>query len=56
MNYKVVENFLSNIYQFSFENRIIIIILWVFIMFILLRNLAKKDNEFYLKDFFKKKK
>ena len=55
MNYKIIENFLSNIYQFSFENRIIIIILWVFIMFILLRNLAKKDNEFYLKDFFKKK-
>ena len=55
MNYKIIENFLSNIYQFSFENRIIVIILWVFIMFILLHNLAKKDNEFYLKDFFKKK-
>ena len=55
MNYKIIENFLSNIYQFSFENKIIVIILWIFIMFILLRKLAKKDNEFYLKDYFKKK-
>ena len=55
MNYKVVENFLSNIYQFSFENKIIVIILWIFIMFIFLRKLAKKDNEFYLKVYFKKK-
>ena len=56
MNYKIIENFLSNIYQFGFENKIILIILWIFIMFVLLRKLAKKDNEFYLKDFFKKKK
>jgi len=55
MNYKIIENFLSNIYQFSFENKIIVIILWIFIMFIFLRKLAKKDNEFYLKDYFKKK-
>jgi len=54
MNYKVVENFLSNIYHFGFENKIIVIILWIAIMFFLLRKLAKKDNEFYLKDFFKK--
>ena len=55
MNYKIIENFLSNIYQFSFENKIIVIIVWILIMFIFLRKLAKKDNEFYLKDFFKKK-
>ena len=55
MNYKIIENFLSNIYQFSFENKIIVIIVWILIMFILLRKLAKKDNEFYLKDYFKKK-
>ena len=55
MNYKIIENFLSNIYQFSFENKIIVIILWIFIMFIFLRKLSKKDNEFYLKDYFKKK-
>tara|TARA_Y100001970_G_C13483420_1_gene485510 strand:+ start:136 stop:306 length:171 start_codon:yes stop_codon:yes gene_type:complete len=56
MNYKIIENFLSNIYQLAFENKIIVIILWALIMFFLLRKLAKKDNEFYLKDFFKKKK
>jgi len=56
MNYKIIENFLSNIYQFGFENKIFVIILWALIMFFLLRKLAKKDNEFYLKDFFKKKK
>ena len=55
MNYKIIENFLSNIYQLGFEYKLIVIILWIVIMFILLRKLAKKDNEFYLKDFFKKK-
>ena len=55
MNYKIIENFLSNIYQLRFEYKIIVIILWAVIMFLLLRKLAKKDNEFYLKDFFKKK-
>jgi len=55
MNYKIIENFLSNIYQFSFENKIIVIIVWILIMVIFLRKLAKKDNEFYLKDYFKKK-
>tara|TARA_B100000965_G_scaffold136565_1_gene113612 strand:+ start:148 stop:330 length:183 start_codon:yes stop_codon:yes gene_type:complete len=55
MNYKIIENFLSNIYQLGFENKIIVIILWALIMYFLLRKLAKKDNEFYLKDFFKKK-
>ncbi len=56
MNYKIIENFLSNIDQLGFEYKIIVIILWIVIMFILLRKLAKKDIEFYLKDFFKKKK
>jgi hypothetical protein len=56
MNYKIIENFLSSIYQLGFEYKIIVLILWIVIMFILLRKLAKKDNEFYLKDFFKKKK
>ena len=55
MNYKIIENFLSNIYQLGFEYKLIVIILWIVIMFLLLRKLAKKDNEFYLKDFFKKK-
>ena len=54
MNYKVVENILSNIYQFAFDNKIIVAVLWIAVMFFLLRKLSKRDNEFYLKDFFKK--
>ena len=56
MNYKIIENFLSNIYQLGFEYKLIVIILWIFILFIFLSKLAIKDNEFYLIDFFKKKK
>tara|TARA_Y100001970_G_scaffold263760_1_gene349582 strand:+ start:389 stop:562 length:174 start_codon:yes stop_codon:yes gene_type:complete len=55
MNYKIIENILSNIYQFAHDNKIITLIFWIVIMFFLLRKLSKKDNEFYLKDFFKKK-
>ena len=56
MNYKIVENFLSTIYQFGSEHRMFVAILWLVFMFFLLRKLAKKDNDFYLKDFFKKNK
>ena len=55
MNYKIIENLLSNFYQFAFENKIVVAIIWIVIMFFLLRKLSKRDNEFYLKDFFKKK-
>ena len=55
MNYKIVEELLGNIYLFAFENRFIVIILWFVLMFFLLRKLSKKDNDWYLKDFFKKK-
>jgi len=55
MNYKIIENFFENIYQLVFEYRIIVIIFWFALMFFLLRKLAKKDNEWHLKDFFKKK-
>ena len=30
MNYKVVENILSNIYQFAFDNKIIVAVLCTF--------------------------
>ena len=55
MNYKIIESILSNVYQFAFENKIIVAVLWFVLMFFLLRKLAKKDNDFYLKNFFKKK-
>ena len=56
MNYKIIENLFSNILQLVNEHRIIAIIIWLAIMFFLIRKLAKKDNEWHLKDFFKKNK
>jgi len=55
MNYKIIENLFNNIYQFGNDHRMLVVILWIVIMFFLLKKLAKKDNEFYLKNFFKKK-
>ena len=55
MNYKIIENLFNNIFQLVNDNRIIAIIIWIVVMFFLIKKLAKKDNEFYLKDFFKKK-
>ena len=55
MNYKIIENLFANISQLMSEYRIIFLIIWIAIMFFLLRKLAKKDNEWHLKDFFKKK-
>ena len=55
MNYKIIENLFANINHLVFEYRIKVIIFWLALMFFLLRKLAKKDNEWHLKDFFKKK-
>ena len=55
MNYKIIENLFSNIFQLVIEYRIIVLIIWIGIMIFLLRKLAKKDYEWHLKDFFKKK-
>ena len=55
MNYKIIENLFANILQLANEHRIIAVIIWLAIMFLLLRKLAKKDNDWYLKDFFKRK-
>ena len=55
MHYKIIENLFDNIFQLVIEYRIIVLIIWIAIMFFLLRKLAKKDNEWHLKDFFKKK-
>ena len=55
MNYKIIENLFANILQLGNEYRLLVLIIWVAIMFYLLRKLAKKDNEWHLKDFFKKK-
>ncbi len=55
MDYKIIENLFNSIFQLAFEYRIIFLILWIAIMFFFIRKLAKRDNEWYLKDFFKKK-
>ena len=55
MNYKIIENLFNNIFQLVSEHRIVVVIIWIAIMYIFLRKLAKRDNEFHLKDFFKKK-
>ncbi len=55
MNYKIIENLFENLFQIISDNRIIVIIIWIVLLFFLLRKLSKKDNEFYLKNFFKKK-
>ena len=54
MNYKIIENLFDNIFQLAGEYRIVVALIWIAIMFFLLRKLAKRDNEFHLKDFFKK--
>ena len=56
MNYKIIENLFANIFQLVNEHRIITAIIWLAIMFFLIRKLAKKDNEWHLKDWFKKNK
>ena len=56
MNYKIIENLFANIFQLINEHRIITVIIWFVIMFFLIRKLAKKDNEWHLKDWFKKNK
>ena len=55
MNHKIIENLFANILQLINEHRFIAVIIWLAIMFFLIRKLAKKDNEWYLKDWFKKK-
>ena len=56
MNYKIIENLFANILQSINEHRFIAVIIWLAIMFFLIRKLAKKDNEWHLKDWFKKNK
>ncbi len=55
MNYLVVESFLANIFSLVLEHRIILGIFWFIFLGYFLWRLSKKDNDFVLKDFFKKK-
>ena len=56
MDYRIIERLFGSIYHFASEYRILLFIFWFALMFFILRKLSKKDNEWYLKDFFKEKK
>ena len=56
MNYLILESFFDKLIFFFMEYKIIFAILWLIILGFVLKRLSKKDNELFLKDFFKKKK
>ena len=56
MDYRIIERLFDSIYHLAFEYKILLFIFWFALMFFILRKLSKKDNEWYLKDFFKEKK
>ncbi|MBD1147557.1 hypothetical protein IDH28_01835 [Pelagibacterales bacterium SAG-MED31] len=55
MNYLVVQSFFENIFSLVLEYRIALGIFWFVFFGYFLWRLSKKDNDFVLKDFFKKK-
>ena len=55
MNYLILESFFDKLIFFFMEYKIIFAIIWLVILGFFLKKLAKKDNELFLKDFFKKK-
>tara|TARA_B100000900_G_scaffold309769_1_gene268495 strand:+ start:500 stop:667 length:168 start_codon:yes stop_codon:yes gene_type:complete len=55
MDYQTVNSFFQNIVSLVLENRLVVAIIWVILMYILLRKLAKKDNDYILKKFTRNK-
>ena len=55
MNYLILETFFDKLIIFFIEYKIIFAIIWLFLLAFILKKLAKKDNELFLKDYFKKK-
>lgn len=55
MDYQTVNIFFQNIVSLVLENRLIFAIIWVIFLFIFLRKLAKKDNDYILKKFSRNK-
>ena len=55
MNYLILESFFDKLIFFFMEYKIIFAIFWLIILAFVLKKLKKKDNELFLKDFFKKK-
>jgi len=57
MEYTGANLFVQNIVEVFKEHKLLASIVWIIIMGIILRRLAKKDNDYYLKEsFFKKSK
>ena len=54
MNYLVVQSFFDNIFSLVLEHRITLGIFWFLLFGYFLWRLSKKDNDFVLKNFFKK--
>jgi hypothetical protein len=55
MNYLIVQSFFDNIFSLVLEHRITLGIFWFVLFGYFLWRLSKKDNDFVLKNFFKKK-
>ena len=55
MNYLILESLFDKLIFFFMEYKIIFAIFWLVILGVILKKLAKKDNELFLKDYFKKK-
>lgn len=57
MEYSGANLFIQNIVGLVKEHKLLASIAWIIIMGLILRRLAKKDNDYYLKEsFFKKPK
>jgi len=57
MEYTGANLFVQNIVEIIKEHKLLASIAWIIIMGFILRRLAKKDNDYYLKEsFFKKSK
>ena len=55
MNYLIVQSFFDSILSLVLQHRVLLGITWLLLMGLFLWKLSKKDNDFVLKDFFKKK-
>ena len=55
MNYLIVQSFFDSIFSLVLEHRIMLGIFWLILLAFFLWRLSKKDNDFVLKNFFKKK-
>jgi len=55
MNYLIVQSFFDSILSLVLQHRVLLGLIWLFLMGFFLWKLSKKDNDFVLKDFFKKK-